>query len=136
VLKRCWCLNLYHLPVGAVTIFSQVRAVKKSAYIITLNDLRIFHGGRAVAQAVSRWLPTATDRAGMWGLWRPKRYWSMFSPSTSVSPTNHHSTNFSIIIITQDWPNKSVGDRSAEWIRLASTPHYQLKKNKIFYRSP
>jgi hypothetical protein len=61
--------------------------------------------GRAVAQAVSRWLPTAVAwvrvRAGMWGFWWTKRHWGRFSPSTSVSPANHHSTNFSIIIITR-----------------------------------
>jgi hypothetical protein len=58
---------------------------------------------RAVAQAVSRCLPTAAARvrvrAGMWGLWWTKQHWGRFSPSTSVSPANHHSTNFSIIII-------------------------------------
>jgi hypothetical protein len=34
----------------------------------------------------------------MWNLWWTKRHWGRFSPSTSVSPVNHHSTNFSIII--------------------------------------
>jgi hypothetical protein len=38
---------------------------------------------------------------GMWGLWWTKRHWGRFSPSTSVSPANHDSTNFSIIIITR-----------------------------------
>jgi hypothetical protein len=56
---------------------------------------------RAVAEAVSRWLPTAAARvrvwAGMWGLWWTKRHWGRFPPSTSVSPANHHSTNLSII---------------------------------------
>jgi hypothetical protein len=50
--------------------------------------------GRAIAHAVSRWLPTAAAgvrvRAGMWGLWWTKRHWGRFSPSTSVSPANHH----------------------------------------------
>jgi hypothetical protein len=35
-----------------------------------------------------------------WDLWLTKRRWGRFSPSTSVSPANLHSTNFSIIIIT------------------------------------
>jgi hypothetical protein len=34
------------------------------------------------------------------------------SPSTSVSPANH-STDFYIIIITRTWHNKPIGGRSA-----------------------
>jgi hypothetical protein len=66
--------------------------------------------GRDVTQAVSRLFPTAAARfrfrAGMWGLWWTKRQWGRFSSSTSVSPTNHYSTNFSIIIITRYWHNR------------------------------
>jgi hypothetical protein len=40
------------------------------------------------------------------------------------SPANHHSTNFSIIIINQGWHNRPIGGRSAEWTQLDSTPHY------------
>jgi hypothetical protein len=44
-------------------------------------------------------------------------------------PANHHSTNFSIIIITRGWRNRPIGGRSAEWTQLDSTPPlYQLKK--------
>jgi hypothetical protein len=51
----------------------------------------------------------------------------MFSPRNSVSPANH-STNFSIIIITQGWHNRPIGGRSAEWT-LDSTPrNTNLKK--------
>jgi hypothetical protein len=58
--------------------------------------------GRAIAQEVSRWLPTAAARVRSqvrWDLWWKKWYWGRFSPSTSVSPANSHSTNCSIIII-------------------------------------
>jgi hypothetical protein len=48
----------------------------------------------------------------------------MFSPSTSVSPANHHSTNFSIIILTRGSYSRSIGGRSAEWTQLDSTPYY------------
>jgi hypothetical protein len=72
----------------------------------------------------------ASHRAGpgshpgiMWGLWWTKRHWGKFSPSISVSLANH-STNFSIIIITRGWHNRPIGDRSAEWTQLDSTPHY------------
>jgi hypothetical protein len=47
-----------------------------------------------------------------------------------VSPDNHHSTNFSIIVITPGWHNRPVGGRSAKWTQLDSTPHYTyLNKN-------
>jgi hypothetical protein len=82
--------------------------------------------GRAVAQAVSRWFPTATARvrvrAACGGLWWTKRHWGRFSPRTSLSPANHHSTNFSIIIITRGWHNRPIGYRSAEWTQFDSTP--------------
>jgi hypothetical protein len=77
----------------------------------------MWNKGRAVAQAVSCWLPTAAAWvrvwAGIWGLWLAKRHWGRFSPSTSVSPANHHSSNFSIIIITRGWHNRPIGGHSA-----------------------
>jgi hypothetical protein len=36
----------------------------------------------------------------MWDLWWTKWRWGRFSPSTSVSPANLHSTNFSTITLT------------------------------------
>jgi hypothetical protein len=36
----------------------------------------------------------------MWDLWWTKWRWGRFSPSTSVSPANLHSTNFSPVTIT------------------------------------
>jgi hypothetical protein len=90
--------------------------------------------GRAVAQAVIRWLPTAAQvrvRAGMWGLWWTKQHWGRFSPSASVSPANQDSTNFSISIITRGWLNRPIDGRSAEWTQVDSTPHYTNKKKQI-----
>jgi hypothetical protein len=135
----------YHLRISVHYIISTAEAV-------SLNNLRLdwvlrmyehlpslpqyasppikiywFAYGRAVAQAVSRWFPTAAARvrvrAGMWGLWWTKRQWGRFSPSASVSPANH-STNFSITIITRGWHNRPTGGCSAEWTQLDSTPHY------------
>jgi hypothetical protein len=68
----------------------------------------------------------------MEGLWWTKRHWGRFSLSTSISLANHHSTNFSIIIIiiTWGWHNRPIGGRSVEWTQLDSTPHYtNIKKN-------
>jgi hypothetical protein len=97
----------------------------------TLLPVNKNYGGRAVAQAVSRWLPTAGARvrvrAGMWGLWCTKRHWSRFSPSASVFPANH-STNFSIITITWGWYNRPIGGRSAEWAQFGLHPQIPNKK--------
>jgi hypothetical protein len=69
--------------------------------------------GHAVAQAVSCWLPTTVGRvrirASMWGLWWTKWHWGRFSPSTLVSPANHHSTNFSMLIVTRGRYNRPIG---------------------------
>jgi hypothetical protein len=88
--------------------------------------------GCIVAQAVSRWLPPRrpgfASGQSMWGLWWTKRHWGRISPSTSVSPANHHSTHVSIIIITRGWHNRPIGGHSAEWTQLDSNPHYTNKK--------
>jgi hypothetical protein len=82
--------------------------------------MRIF--GRAIAQAVIRWLPIAADRvrvlARMWDLWWAKWYWGRFSPSTWVFPANHHST-----ILTRGMYNRPIGGRRVEWTQLDSNPH-------------
>jgi hypothetical protein len=61
--------------------------------------------GRAIAQVVSRWLPTAAVRGskpdlGMWDLWWDKLALGRFSPCTSVSPAIVvRSTNYSTITL-------------------------------------
>jgi hypothetical protein len=82
--------------------------------LIIMDNVKYLKKGRAVVKAVSRWLPTAAVRVRIRGLWWRKWQWGRFSPSTSVSSANHHSTNFSIIIITRDWHNRPIGGRSAE----------------------
>jgi hypothetical protein len=57
--------------------------------------------------AFSRWLPIAAA----WDLWWTKWRWGRFSPSTSVSFANLHSTNFSTITVTvtvTTWYNSPV----------------------------
>jgi hypothetical protein len=49
----------------------------------------------------------------------------------SVSPANHHSTNFSIIIITRGWHSRPISGRSAEWTQMDSTPHYINSINPV-----
>jgi hypothetical protein len=61
--------------------------------------------GRAIAQAVSRWLPTTAVRGskpdlGMWDLWWDKVALGRFSQSSSVSPAIVvRSTNYSTITL-------------------------------------
>jgi hypothetical protein len=63
----------------------------------TLSEKEPFYRGSAIAQAVSRRVPTSEARVRaqvMWDLW-----WADFSPSTSVSPANSHSIDYSTVII-------------------------------------
>jgi hypothetical protein len=90
--------------------------------------------GRAIAQAVSLWLPTAVARVrarGLvkWDLWWTKWRWGRFSPSTSVSPANLHSTNFSIILITIGTIGHSVAD-VPRGPSLDSPSTMQIKKKR------
>jgi hypothetical protein len=88
--------------------------------------------GRAIAEAVSRRLPTAAARArarsGHVGFVVDKGALGQVFSKYLVSPANH-STNFSIIIITRGWHNRPAGGRSAEWTQLDTTPTIQIKRN-------
>jgi hypothetical protein len=64
----------------------------------------------------------------MWDLWWTKWRWGGFSPRTSVSLANLHSTKFSIIIITRGSYNRRISGRHAEWTQLDSTPTKRIKK--------
>jgi hypothetical protein len=84
--------------------------------------------GRAVAQAVSRWLPTAAGRVRVRaacgvcggqsstgaGILRVLRF-----PLPIIPP-------ISIIIITRGWHNRPISGRSAEWTLDSTPPIYQL----------
>jgi hypothetical protein len=70
--------------------------------ISTENTVRESNAGSGLPSSevsntmVSSWLPTVMTWArsrGWWDLWWTKWRWSRFSPSTSVSPANLHSTN-------------------------------------------
>jgi hypothetical protein len=65
----------------------------------------------------------------MWDLWWTKWRWGMFSPSTSVSPANLHSTNFSTITITYH-PGLV---QQASSGRSTQSPTAQLKKKSPIY---
>jgi hypothetical protein len=61
-------------------------------------------GGPCLTQVVSYRLPTAAARVRAqfqvtWDLWWTKWHWGRFSSSTSVSPSNSHSTDCSTFII-------------------------------------
>jgi hypothetical protein len=88
------------------------------------NESKTDTQGHTVAQ-VSHSGGPGSRPGSMWDLWWTKRHWGRFSPSTSIPPADHHSTKFSIIIITRGWHNKPFVGRSAEWTQLDSTPpHY------------
>jgi hypothetical protein len=90
--------------------------------------------GRAVAQAVRRWLPTAAARVrvqaacGVCG-GQSGTGAGVFSEYFGF-PCQISTPNFSIIIITRGWHDRSIGGPSAEWTQLDSTPHYTNLKKK------
>jgi hypothetical protein len=91
-----------HMLSWLVLLCGPVLHAEKQAH----NDYFKYNSGRAIAEAVSRWLPIAAARVRFWGLvkwdlWRTKWRWSWFSPNTSVSRDNLNSTKFFIIIITR-----------------------------------
>jgi hypothetical protein len=74
--------------------------------------------GLAVAQAVSRWLPTAAVRV------RVRKACGVCGGQSGTGadflrvlrfPLPNHYTNFSIIIITRGLHNRPIGGRNAEW---------------------
>jgi hypothetical protein len=75
--------------------------------------------------------------SGKWDLWWTKWRWAMFSPSTSVSPANIHSTKFSIIItITRGRYNRPFSGRRAEWTQYGLHPPLcELKKIDTWTKS-
>jgi hypothetical protein len=71
----------------------------------------------------------------MWDLWRAKWQWGRFSPSTSVSPANLHSTGLSTItIIIRGWYNRPVVATGPSGFSL--TPlRVMIKKQAVVGRS-
>jgi hypothetical protein len=50
-------------------------------------------------RVTSHRFPTAAAQVWFQVMWETKWYWGRFSPSTSVSPANSHSTDYSTLII-------------------------------------
>jgi hypothetical protein len=80
--------------------------------------------GRAVAQAVSRWLPTAAPWVRVRAACRVCGGQSdrIFSEYFGFPCQSFHQ--FLHIIITRGWHNRPISGRSAEWAQLDSTHHY------------
>jgi hypothetical protein len=84
--------------------------------------------GRAVAQAVSRRLPTAVVLSSSpdqvtWDLWWTTWHWDKFSLSTSVSPANSTAPHSSSII--RGWYNRPISGRRTKWTQSHPTPRNQ-----------
>jgi hypothetical protein len=93
--------------------------------------------GRAIAQAVIRWLLTSVARvrarvwsSGIFGGQSGAR--GRFSPSTSFSPTNLNSTKFSILTITWGRYNRPEVADVPSGPSLDSTPQYVALKKYIY----
>jgi hypothetical protein len=109
------------------------------SYVFTSCRLVMDPKGCAIAQAVSRRLPTAAARVRgqvMWNLWWTKWCWGRFSPSTSVSPVNFHSTDcFTLIVLSSGAGTigQSVADLPSG---LSLTPPQETKKKKRTQQRP
>jgi hypothetical protein len=113
-------------------------------YIYLLDDEVIrskrrrsnIYKGRAVAQAFSRWLPTAAARV------RVRAACGVCGGQSGIGAGFLRVLRFSlpnippisILIITRGWHNRPIGGGSAEWTQLDSTPPpppiYKLKRKK------
>jgi hypothetical protein len=59
----------------------------------------------------------------MWDLWWTKWHWGRFSPNTSVSPANFHSTDCSTLIVYHPgWYNRPNIGRRTKWTQSYPTP--------------
>jgi hypothetical protein len=63
----------------------------------------------------------------MWNVWWTKWHWSRFSPTTSVSPTNYHSTDCSTLIVYHPGAGKIGQLVTDEPNVLSLTPPQQTK---------
>jgi hypothetical protein len=61
----------------------------------------------------------------MWDLWWTKWHWSRFYNSTSVSPTNSHSTDCFILI--RGWYNRPISGRRIQWTQSHPAPRLRGK---------
>jgi hypothetical protein len=86
----------------------------------------MLQAGRAIAQAVSRWLPTAAARVRSSGICggQTGAEAGFFFLSTSVSPANLRSTKFSIRTFTRGRYNRPEVADVPSGPNLDSTPHY------------
>jgi hypothetical protein len=89
----------YHYKVTSKLVYAQLPIVSlqglpdSTRYAVSINTV----SSRAMAQAVSRRPLTVETRVrsrgqSTWDLWWTKWHWDRFSPSTSVFPSQFHST--------------------------------------------
>jgi hypothetical protein len=112
------------------------RKIQALMVIIVMIEVTCKSVGRAVAQAVSRWLLTAAARVrvraacGVCGGQRSSE--AGFLRVLLFPLPNIISFNVSIIIFTRGWHNRPVGGHCAEWTQLDSTPPtIPIKKNYL-----
>jgi hypothetical protein len=111
-------------------------------FLTSLIHSLIHKPGRAIAQAVSRWLPTAAARV------RPRVWSSGICGGQSGAgvgflrvlrfPLPNHSTKFSILTITRGRYNRPINGRRADWTQFGLHPPLcKLKKkediNRLFF---
>jgi hypothetical protein len=94
---------------GTVHRFSHDHLLPKSSQLVLLWPC---HSSDDQSPASHRGGPGSSPGRVMWDLWW---LWVRFSPSTSVSPANTHSTDCSTIINVRGWYNRPISGRRTKW---------------------
>jgi hypothetical protein len=101
----------YCVPISLHTI--AVRFKASMALDVSNSDSKASNS-HAIVQAVSSRFPSAAARVR--SRVRTEWHWGRFSPKTSVSSANLHSTNYFIrIIIMRGWYNRPISRRRTKW---------------------
>jgi hypothetical protein len=120
-------------PIGVRTVDSRLFLLPSRLWR-RLQALAVPYLKRLVAGFPPR-RPGFSSVQVLWDLWWTKWHWGrFFFPSTSISPANHHSTKFPILIITRGKFNRRIGGRRAEWTQMDSTPPpplFKLKRKRL-----
>jgi hypothetical protein len=122
--QRQWLASLFQVRIQVTHVFQQsMLPARISSFLlflglryVTLSEKIVIHNEdterklpcnftyKLNKKFLSRYFPPRRPAfkpgSVMWDLWWTKWHWGRFSPSTSVSPTNLHSTNLPTVTIT------------------------------------
>jgi hypothetical protein len=119
-----------YLYVSFLCTFSQVSLVRALSVIVPAYILFL---GKFTGKTPCAFSDISSPGQVMCNLWWTKLHWGRFSPSTSVSPANSHSTDSFTFIIIRGWYNRPVSGRRTKWTQSHPTPR-KLKTTSLVWR--